>query len=117
MGRVDSTEGLNRQPIEGRIGMPNADVGREAADVDDAAVRLDGHAVDAVSALDDDGIGLPIAEIAADGASKVDVDRAEVRAGDVVHRHRIASAERANVDPLDPTEVHRDRPEIPGEQD
>ena len=48
---------------------------------------------------------------------EVDVDELQIGAGELIDRRRVAAAEGAQVDTLDPVQIHRDRGDVAREQD
>src|SRR5262249_20899541 len=66
-------------------------------------------------AVHDDIVRRAVADTRTCGGGEVSVHVGDVSAGEIVHGHRVGSAERIDVDDFDAGEVHRDCPDITGE--
>ena len=71
---VVAGQGVDRQPVVGRLGAGDVHLGGQAEDGDAARIAGDHDRVGVVGAVDDDGVGLAVARAAARRAGQVEVE-------------------------------------------
>src|SRR5207248_1145677 len=98
---VVAGQGVDDQPVVGRLGADDVDLRRQAKDVDAACVTNDRHGVSPRAGIDNDGIGLAVADAAAEDARQIEVDLSNVGAGQVIDGDGVGAAPRRDVDYFD----------------
>src|SRR5262249_18724001 len=114
---VVTSQGVDRQPVVGRLGAGDVHLGSQPQDGNPVLVPGDLNHVVAVGPLDDDRIGCVVADPAARGPRQIEVDLADAGAGQVVDGDGVGAALGVEVDDLDAVEVHRHVGDIAGEAD
>src|SRR5262249_54942348 len=104
---VVAGQGVDDQPIVGRLGAADVHHGGQTGDGDTGRVAGYRNHVGVVGAVDDDGVGRPVAGVAAGSARQVDIDLGHGGAGQVVDGDGVGAAEGVEVDGLAVGEVHR----------
>ena len=95
---VVAAQGVDDQPVVGGLGAGDVDLGGQTDDGDAARVAGDRDHVVAGGAVDDDGVGLAVADAAARRRRQVDVDLGHVGAGQVVDGDGVGAAQGVEVD-------------------
>src|SRR5262249_17848958 len=101
----------------GRLGVGDVDLGRQPDQVQRGGANCradDGDVVVPVGAVDDHGVGLPVAVV--EGVRpEGDVDHAHAGAGQAVDRDGVGPAQGDDVDPLQAIQVHRHPVDVAGD--
>ena len=97
---------VDDQAVVGRLGAGDVHPGSQTQDVRVAGVAGDRNGVVAGGAVDDDGVGLAVADAAAGRAREVEVHVGDAGAGQVVDGDGVGAAEGDDVDLLDAVDVH-----------
>src|SRR6476469_8064344 len=105
---VRAREGVDLEPVVRGLRVTNRDDGVKTLRRHLGRVPEGPDRVVAVSAVDDNTVGLPVAGGAAEGACEVDGHVPDVGAGEVVDGHEVGAAEGVDVDQLHAGRVHRD---------
>ena len=106
--RVVAREGVDRELVDRRFAPGDVHRGGQARDRD-AGRRSGNHdPVGIGRAVDDDGVGLPVAGADAGRRREVEVDLGDAGAGQVVDGDCVGAAQGVEVDLLDAIEVHGD---------
>ena len=109
---VVAAEAVDGERVVGSFHTVNGDFSRQPFNRNAGAGVDDRDVVGGCRAVDDDGVGLAVADAAAGRCRQVQSDLFDIGLAEVVHRDRIGTAECHEFDPLDVVEVHVDRGDV-----